>query len=227
MEQYNLTAKEFIFLCLNAGAKKVYGIENEFKKVRKADLSTAFSDIQKELVQKHYMRMDFDGNVTMKKKLLDEIEICALCDRVVLFSSSGDTGNIKRNYYFKGDKVVSLVWKDGNYLMECVDKDDILSAITKEISKSERTNTKENVSFSVKQREVSNVFKEKDIRKYRCYSLVQVKKDEEKRVNNLLFVETNKGMLSVKSKIVGLDNVMDIENCSSIEMKTVISKMLK
>lgn len=81
MEQYNLTAKEFIYLCLNAGARRVYGIEDEFKKVRKENLMTEFSKVQKELVQKRYMRMDFDGNVIIKKKMLEEIEICSLCDR--------------------------------------------------------------------------------------------------------------------------------------------------
>jgi len=227
MEQYSLTAKEFIYLCLNAGAKKVYGVEDEFKKVSKDHLTTEFSNVQKELVQKRYMRIDFDGNVTVKKKVLDNIRICALCDRVVLFAASGDTGNKKRNYYFKGDEAVCLIGEAGTYLLERVEKETVTEAILKEMSQVKSTISKEKVSFTVKQREVQKVLREKNIRKYHYYSLVQVNKKEDKRVHSLFFVDTNKGLLSAKSKIVGLDNVMDMNSCSVSEMKNSVQELLK
>lgn len=227
MEQYHITAKEFIYLCLNAGAKKVYGIENEFKNVREENLMTEFSNVQKELIEKRYMRMDFDGNVTIKKKVLEEIEICALCDRAVMFTASGDKGNKKKNYYFKGDEVVSLIWSEGNYLLEKVDQTEVFSMLWQDMSIAENMTVKEKISLSVKQNDVQKALKERDIRKYGCYSLVQMQKNANKRIQNLLFLETNKGILSVKSRIVDLDNALDVESCSMIEVKHLLQKMLK
>ena len=37
-----------------------------------------------------------------------------------------------------------------------------------------------------------------------------------------MFLETNKGILQVKNKIVALDNVMDIKSSSIMEMKEII-----
>lgn len=227
MEQYGLTAKQFIYLCLKAGAERIYGIEDAFRQVKKENLVMEFSKVQKELMQNRYMRMDFDGNETIKGKLLEEIKICALCDCAVLFTVSGDKENKKKNYYFLGDKVVSLVMTDRGYLLERVDKEKVISSILEETFDLKEAMTNDTLLISVKQKDVVKTLQQENIRKYRCFSLVKVQKQAEKKVSNFMFLETNKGILQVKNKIVALDNVMDIKSSSIMEMKEIIKMIME
>ncbi len=227
MEQYQLTIKEFIYLCIRVGSGKIYGIKDEFKTVQRENLSAEFSAVQKTLMQKKYLRMDFDGNVTIKKNILDLINICVACERAVLFTVSGDDKSVKRNFYFQKDKVLSVTCENGVCLLEQVSGECVKSILETELIKTKNNSYDEESIISAKHRDIPKLMKENNIRKYRCYSIVVVDKAQKTKVKNLLLMETNKGLLSVDDRIEGLNNVMDIRNCSLAKAKIVLRKLLE
>ena len=65
--EFNLSAKEFLFVSFAAGAKLVYGIENEFSKINPEEISSEIRKVHSSLEKKNYVESDFDGNSSINK----------------------------------------------------------------------------------------------------------------------------------------------------------------
>lgn len=249
---FNLSDKEFLFLCFAAGATQVHGIEDAFKNVNTDDMSSEIRKVHNSLEGKNYIESDFDGNSVINQTLLDYIRICVSCEKQVMFNSSKADCFESVNYYIDSDFSVMAKKVEDEYVISRMIKDDLLKDFISNISFKSKNEFKTSYEITFKQNELEQLKKDlklgqKDAtisqlktkvkdefldvivsaleEKEDFYAMAIIDNDSGDSVlETIMVIDTDKGAMIVQPQIVELDNAVKIIACKHCEVTSLINR---
>lgn len=253
--KFNLSSKEFLFLCFAVGAKQVYGIEDSFAKLSADDMQSEIRKVHSSLEKKEYIDTDFDGNTTFNNELLDFIKICANPKKLVMMNTFKSGALRSVNYYFDIDFSLKVIKQGDNYILSDFAKssfsDELLSQLklksssgfsdnletvllikdllkAKEALKSGDTREALSLLDAKLNEDVLKAVISALLENENVYSLAVIDFDSSKNnFESIVIIDTDSGALAAKPCIVGLENGVRIISCECDEIKTYIDRLNK
>lgn len=132
MKKFNLSPKEFMFLCIAMGAEEVYGIEDVYSDMSEDDVLTEVQHVQQSLEKKGYVSSDFDGNIDISDELIEIVGICAGTEKFISFNNQNKNGEQSiLVFYFEDDTVVRSERTNDDYELSYTDIDSAIEEVEK------------------------------------------------------------------------------------------------
>ncbi len=118
MKKLTLTLKEFVFLAAKTGNRTLYGIDDPFYGMSKAQIKMETEQIINSLVEKGIAKTGFDVEFNVSSHIIHMIRICTSCDRYMVYKKIVEKDPLCKVLYGKGENVVVLTLKDDKVDME-------------------------------------------------------------------------------------------------------------
>lgn len=241
MENIILSPKEFLYLCWQEGAKEVYGIIDAYKDFNTDDVSGEIRSIQGSLENKGYIESDFDGNSSIRSEVIEYVDVCAMCQKLITFDNQKKSGEqINTVYYFSNEKTVRSTRINGDYHLSYVDPQGIKDEIIGNIDLVPVNNASPFNKLSIQKRVIDKVrkaylkadrdFATSELKKYFAddavvnvilngfkkkengYSLTAMDLiSEEDNIKNLLFINSDVANIAMRPGVEDLRTVIEYE----------------
>lgn len=251
---FNLSEKEFLFLCFAAGATKVIGIEDAFKNINTDDMSSEIRKVHNSLEGKNYIESDFDGNSLINKILLDYIRVCVSCEKIAMFNSSKENCFETINYYVDNEFCIKAKKEDGFYTLSKISIDELQDDYMSNISFRNANKFNTNYEIIFKQKELEQIKcdlrtekKEKTLSQLKTrikdeflevivsaleekedfYALAIINNMGENLLETIMIIDAEKGALIVQPQIVDLENAVRFITCNQDEISSLINRFVK
>ena len=118
MKEYVLSKEEFLYLGALAGAELLYGVENSLSGLSEAELKLRIAKLEENLLEKGYLKEDFDGNKEIQQEILVFMEICAHPTGVLIVEKETvEEGHTTTFYHFEEEmeQVVKVECRKDNF----------------------------------------------------------------------------------------------------------------
>ena len=108
MSKIELNAREIIFLSALAEATELIGIPDGFYGMDELEIQQEVTKIQSELEKKGYAQADFDGNFNPDVEVMQVIQVCVMCEKLISFEKVSTAGNTKILFYLYDNRVIKV-----------------------------------------------------------------------------------------------------------------------
>jgi len=130
VEVLELTARELLFAASRVGAQTFFGLPDPFFGMDEADIAGELIELQLSLEKKSYASIGFDDVFKLSSKAEELISVCANCERYIV----ADLGTLDGAYqnllfYFRGDKAVAVLPKDGDLTLRAIEPSGVAGRI--------------------------------------------------------------------------------------------------
>lgn len=252
MEKYILTAKEFLYLCASVDVYEIYGVENAFKGMNAAQIEQQIPVIQQSLENKGYIESDFDGNSYVNQNLLELVEKCATCQKMITVDKRKTGEETKAVvFYAKDGEIIKSDRIDDGYEVSLVKKSEVLDFVSDILSKVNSENNYDFEKFSIPnkiltkaktkassgyyedaEKAVKEIVSDKKLAKAiidgiteKCgfYSVVTTDFTvKEDFVKNTSFIDTNCGLITVTPTVNGIVSEVEFESACAEKIKETV-----
>jgi hypothetical protein len=106
------------------------GVADAFECMTEPEVLKEAQIIQKALLERDYIKLDIDGNMTIHEQVKEAVDTCANC-RAVIMTERQITGKLKcRSYYYeKNGRIYALSEELGGYCLNRVEGTDALHEV--------------------------------------------------------------------------------------------------
>lgn len=117
MQELQLNSRELLYIASLFDIDELYGISDGFYGMDEAEISAEINNIKKNLNDKGYAEMDFDGNFAIKEDIMSLFEVCVKQDKYISFDKVQKSNNLVIRVYVKDNRVVKITGDNNNYIV--------------------------------------------------------------------------------------------------------------
>lgn len=118
MQELQLNSRELLYIASLFDVDELYGISDGFYGMDEAEIAAEINNIKKNLNDKGYAEMDFDGNFAIKEEVMNLFEVCVKQDKYISFDKAQKSNNLVIRIYVKDNKVVKITGDNNNYTVQ-------------------------------------------------------------------------------------------------------------
>lgn len=135
MTDYCLTAEEVLYLAAMAGADTFYGVPDMLSGLSDQELKWKVIEMENGLCKKGYLEEDFDGNKNIMPELVQIIDFCGRCERLLCFEKER-IGEPQQAfvYFIKENSAYEMKYQKGQYFFSKTDFQRIRKEIKEEMT---------------------------------------------------------------------------------------------
>lgn len=139
MQELQLNSRELLYIASLFDVDELYGISDGFYGMDEAEIAAEINNIKKNLNDKGYAEMDFDGNFAIKEEVMNLFEVCVKQDKYISFDKVQKSNNSVIRVYIKDNRVVKITGDNNLYTVQESNVNNIKSDILDFVNWSEET----------------------------------------------------------------------------------------
>ncbi len=118
MLELQLNSRELLYIASLFDVDELYGISDGFYGMDEAEIAAEINTVKKNLNDKGYAEMDFDGNFAVKEEVMNLFEVCVKQEKYISFDKVQNSNNLVIRIYVKDNKVVKITGDNNNYTVQ-------------------------------------------------------------------------------------------------------------